>query len=172
MKHPTPPAYSFGSKTPAEPKLTPLYNPGPGTYDLRHNYEAKEVPDPKTGEAVAKTTTFGASTRDFLAGHSAVPGPGAYEIKHFVEKRESKSEDGNRHFSAHSKKSLKDRMNNAKLVFPGPGTYNPQKLNTKVSFSMGNRTHSLMKGDPMAVPGPGAYNPNDAPKMAEPRVTR
>ena len=172
MKHSAPPAYSFGSKTPAEPKLTPLYNPGPGTYDLRHDYELKASTNPATGAPVAKTTSFGAGTRDFLSKENSVPGPGAYEIKHFVEKRESKSEDGHRHLSAHSKKSLKDRMNNAKLVFPGPGTYNPQKLNTRVAFSMGNRTSSLMKGESAAVPGPGAYDPNSKAKQPNSRMTR
>ena len=162
MKHSAPPAYSFGSKTPAEPKLTPLFNPGPGAYDLRHDHEGKPP----------KTSTFGAGLRKPLSQDNAVPGPGAYEIKHFVEKRESKSEDGQRHLAAHSKKSLKDRMNNAKLVFPGPGTYNPQKLNTKVAFSMANRTYSLAKEDPAAVPGPGAYDPNSESKQPEPRMTR
>lgn len=170
MKHSAPPAYSIGTKTPAEPKLTPLYNPGPGAYDLRHDYEFKTSIHPKTGEVVVKTTTFGAGTRAFLAEQNSVPGPGAYEIKHFVEKQESQSEE--RHLSAHSKKSLKDRMNNAKLVFPGPGTYNPQKLNTKVAFSMGNRTHSLVKGESLAVPGPGAYDPLGEAKQPNSRATR
>lgn len=170
MKHSAPPAYSIGTKTPAEPKLTPLYNPGPGAYDLRHSYDLKPATNPKTGELVVKTSSFGTVPREPKKPKDSVPGPGAYEIKHFVEKRESQSEE--RHLSAHSKKSLKDRMNNAKLVFPGPGTYNPQKLNMKVAYSMGNRTHSLEKGEAVAVPGPGAYHPQDEAKEPNARATR
>lgn len=160
MKHNCPPAYSFGSKTPAEPKLTPMFNPGPGTYNVRPE------------DVIVPTSVIGTGTRDFLKGSSDVPGPGAYEIKHFIEKRESKSEDSHRHQSVNSKRSLKDRMSNAKLVFPGPGTYNPQKLTTKAAFSMGNRTYALMRGNAENVPGPGAYEPSFDVNRPNSRVTR
>lgn len=140
MKHSSVPAYSIGQKYPAEPITTDKLSPSPDTYNVRQE------------EIIVPARTFGRADRSMSVPRPDVPGPGSYEIKSFLE------------LSFNSKpgkkpKPPKDKNDKSKIDMPGPGSYNPKKPATNVSFSMGNKTFSLMNSEGKIL-GPGQYNSN------------
>jgi hypothetical protein len=140
MKHSSVPAYSIGKKYPAEPVTTDKLSPSPDTYNVRQE------------EIIVPARSFGRADRSMSVPKSSVPGPGSYEIKSFL--------DLSFNIKAGKKpKPPREKNDKSKIDMPGPASYNPRKPQTNVSFSMGNKTFSLINSEGNLL-GPGQYSSN------------
>lgn len=141
MKHSSTPAYSIGSKYPAEPITTNKLAPSPDTYNIRSEFII--VPSTKFAKA-------GRSLSDHYKGD--VPGPGSYYIPTFVDQVV---------MSQRNKPvlQLKERRERPKIESPGAGSYNPQSPVGNLSYSMGSRTYAFVNNEPATV-SPDNYSPN------------
>jgi len=147
MKHASTAAWSFGTKTTAEPKTTVHFTPGVGSYDLRQD-PGKQIPAP----------SFGTSVRTNLAQAENVPGPGNYNISSFLD---PKSNQDSKHKSVKTRENeKKEDAKKNKIETPGPGSYNPQKPNRTYNYSMGNKTIGLAGEKSLTQIGPGQYDPS------------
>jgi Sperm-tail PG-rich repeat len=140
MKHSSVPAYTIAKKYPAEPITTDKLSPSPDTYNIR-----KE-------EIIVPARSFGRAPRSFSAPKSDEPGPGSYTIPNFLDTTMSKK-------SSKKSKISNDKSDKNKHITPGPASYNPQKLQTTIAHSMGNKTFNLISSDTSTL-GPGQYDPN------------
>lgn len=146
MKHSSTPAYSFGTKTVAEPKTTNKLTPGPGTYSLRKDEDEVTAP------------VIGTGLRPELYPKNMYPGPGSYSVPNFLDaKKLSKGE--KKREKTDKPTSGRDKTDKTKLDAPGPGSYNPQKLTKSCSYSMGNKIFGILNDQPKEI-GPGQYQPN------------
>lgn len=139
MKHSSAAAFSMGLKYPAEPVTTNKLSPSPDTYNVRPQ------------EIIVPSTVFSKAPRSISATKFEPPGPGTYTIQTFVDITLSEPK-------GRSPKPIKEKNDKSKIDAPGPTSYNPTKLKTEISFSMGNKVFSMHK-DPVTI-GPGHYNPN------------
>lgn len=140
MKHSSVPAYSIGVKYPAEPITTDKLGPAPDTYNVR-----KE-------EIIVPSRSFGRAPRSMSEPRANNPGPGSYNISSFLDM----SMKGK---SNKKTKPLKEKSDKSKIDTPGPASYNPKKLSNNVTYSMGNKSFSLMNSESLSL-GPGQYNAN------------
>lgn len=130
----------MGLKYPAEPITTDKLSPAPDTYNVR-----KE-------EIIVPARSFGRAPRSMSAPRTDYPGPGAYPVNSFLDL--SMKDKSNK-----KTKPLREKSDKSKIDTPGPTSYNPKKLSTNISFSMGNKTFSLISPNSSLI-GPGQYNAN------------
>ena len=142
MKFASVPAYSFGSKTTCEPITTNKLAPGPGEYDLRNE------------NIIVPSTLFSQAPRPDLFKDSDMPAP-----NHYFHEKLSKSKSEKNVKAPHNKEKDDKDKNKNRIVPPGPGSYNPQKSTSAISYSMGNKVFAIESKKPKAL-GPGQYNPN------------
>lgn len=130
--------------------------PGPGSYNF--------LKDDLSG---APKIRFGSSTRDKLMEGvlKSGPGPGAYDVRgHF---------DNNLLNGTTIIPRRNDVSMNARAQTPGPGTYNPEKIQVKIppAFRIGSANRTKFEGLE-TFPGPGQYDPRfmNRPSSASHRI--
>ena len=148
MKGLSSPAYSFGLRTPAEPKLT-FHTTPPADYEVR----PEGFIEPEKRFSYLPTRKFGTEPRAEFAPDNKYPGPGSYSHQEFISpSKKTKTERS-------LKKDTEKEKSDKKTDIPGPGSYNPKPVVTNLTYSMGNKTYALVSERSGEV-GPGHYEPN------------